>query len=414
MANIAVLGHGVVGSGVLEVLTSHAASIAKRAKEEIHVKYILDLKEFPGLPYSDRFTKDFNVILNDPEVQIVVEVMGGLHPAYDFVKACLENGKSVVTSNKELVAQKGAELLAIAQANNLNFLFEASVGGGIPIIRPISQCLAANDVTEIAGILNGTTNFILTKMIREQMNFEDALKLAQQLGYAERNPSADVEGLDACRKICILASLAFGTHVYPDSVYTEGITKITLQDVDFADVWGGVIKLIGSVKKLENGQVHIMVCPMFVHRGSQLASVDDVFNGIMVRGDATGDVVFYGKGAGKLPTASAVVADVIDCVKHFKARKYLFWEDAKPNYVADLGSMETSAFVRVSAKDSDTALNTAADVFGKITPLLAKRPVQGEAGFTVENLTEKELSNKLAALEARGVKVEGRIRISDY
>ena len=188
MANIAVLGHGVVGSGVLEVLTSHAASIAKRAKEE-----------FPGLPYSDRFTKDFNVILNDPEVQIVVEVMGGLHPAYDFVKACLENGKSVVTSNKELVAQKGAELLAIAQANNLNFLFEASVGGGIPIIRPISQCLAANDVTEIAGILNGTTNFILTKMIREQMNFEDALKLAQQLGYAERNPSADVEGLDACR-----------------------------------------------------------------------------------------------------------------------------------------------------------------------------------------------------------------------
>ena len=414
LANIAVLGHGVVGSGVLEVLTSHAASIAKRAKEEIHVKYILDLKEFPGLPYSDRFTKDFNVILNDPEVQIVVEVMGGLHPAYDFVKACLENGKSVVTSNKELVAQKGAELLAIAQANNLNFLFEASVGGGIPIIRPISQCLAANDVTEIAGILNGTTNFILTKMIREQMNFEDALKLAQQLGYAERNPSADVEGLDACRKICILASLAFGTHVYPDSVYTEGITKITLQDVDFADVWGGVIKLIGSVKKLENGQVHIMVCPMFVHRGSQLASVDDVFNGIMVRGDATGDVVFYGKGAGKLPTASAVVADVIDCVKHFKARKYLFWEDAKPNYVADFGSMETSAFVRVSAKDSDTALNTAADVFGKITPLLAKRPVQGEAGFTVENLTEKELSDKLAALEARGVKVEGRIRISDY
>ena len=330
MANIAVLGHGVVGSGVLEVLTSHAASIAKRAKEEIHVKYILDLKEFPGLPYSDRFTNDFNVILNDPEVQIVVEVMGGLHPAYDFVKACLENGKSVVPSNTELVAQKGAELLAIAQANNLNFLFEASVGGGIPIIRPISQRLAANDVTEIAGILNGTTNFILTKMIREQLNFEDALKLAQQLGYAERNPSADVEGLDACRKICILASLAFGTHVYPDSVYTEGITKITLQDGDFADVWGGVIKLIGSVKKLENGQVHIMVCPMFVHRGSQLASVDDVFNGIMVRGDATGDVVFYGKGAGKLPTASAVVADVIDALKEgVKVHDSLFWKPAE-------------------------------------------------------------------------------------
>ena len=321
-----------------------------------------------------------------------------------------------MTSNKELVAAKGRRSswqIAQANATSISCLRRASAAAFRSSARS-SQCLAANDVTEIAGILNGTTNFILTKMIREQMNFEDALKLAQQLGYAERNPSADVEGLDACRKICILASLAFGTHVYPDSVYTEGITKITLQDVDFADVRGGVIKLIGSVKKLENGQVHIMVCPMFVHRGSQLASVDDVFNGIMVRGDATGDVVFYGKGAGKLPTASAVVADVIDCVKHFKARKYLFWEDAKPNYVADFGSMETSAFVRVSAKDSDTALNTAADVFGKITPLLAKRPAQGEAGFTVENLTEKELSDKLAALEARGVKVEGRIRISDY
>ena len=414
MIRVAVMGYGTIGSGVVEVLDINKNSIAKRAGEEIGVKYILDLRDFPGDPIQEKVVHDYKVIANDPEVQIVVETMGGVEPAYTFVKAMLEAGKHVTTSNKALVAAKGAELIALAKEKNVNFMFEASVGGGIPIIRPISQCLAANDVTEIAGILNGTTNFILTKMIREQMNFEDALKLAQQLGYAERNPSADVEGLDACRKICILASLAFGTHVYPDSVYTEGITKITLQDVDFADVWGGVIKLIGSVKKLENGQVHIMVCPMFVHRGSQLASVDDVFNGIMVRGDATGDVVFYGKGAGKLPTASAVVADVIDCVKHFKARKYLFWEDAKPNYVADFGSMETSAFVRVSAKDSDTALNTAADVFGKITPLLAKRPVQGEAGFTVENLTEKELSDKLAALEARGVKVEGRIRISDY
>ena len=414
MAEIAVMGHGVVGSGVMEVLISHKDSIAKRAKEEVHVKHILDLREFPGLPYSGIFTKDFNRIVNDPQVKIVVEVMGGLEPAYTYVKACLENGKSVVTSNKELVAQKGAELLALAQKNNLNFLFEASVGGGIPIIRPISQCLAANEMTEIAGILNGTTNFILTKMIREGMAFDDALKLAQQLGYAERDPSADVEGIDACRKICILASLAYGTHVYPDSVHTEGITAITKEDVGYAGAWGGVIKLIGEVKKLENGRIHIQVAPMFISRESQLANVDDVFNGILVRGDATGDVVFYGKGAGKLPTASAVVADVIDCVKHFKARKYLFWEDAKPNYVADFGSMETSAFVRVSAKDSDTALNTAADVFGKITPLLAKRPVQGEVGFTVENLTEKELSDKLAALEARGVKVEGRIRISDY
>ncbi len=414
MVYIAVLGHGVVGSGVMEVLTTHAESIRKRAKESIEVKYILDLKDFPGLPYSDRFTKDFNVILNDPAVRIVVEVMGGLHPAYDFVKACLENGKSVVTSNKELVATKGAELLRIAQDNNLNFLFEASVGGGIPIIRPISQCLAANDVTEIAGILNGTTNFILTKMIREQMNFSEALALAQKLGYAERDPRADVEGDDACRKICILASLAFGTHVYPDSVHTEGITKITLQDVDFADVWGGVIKLIGAVKMLENGQVHIMVCPMFVHRSSQLASVDDVFNGIMVRGDATGDVVFYGKGAGKLPTASAVVADVIDCVKHFKARKYLFWEEAKPNYVADFGAMETSAYIRVAAESGDKAFAAACAVFDEPTRLLAKRPVAGEAGFTVSGLTEAQLAEKCRELESRGVRVLNCIRISDY
>ena len=408
MAYIAVLGHGVVGSGVMEVLTTHTESIQKRAKESIEVKYILDLKEFPGLPYSDRFTKNFSVILNDPEVRIVVEVMGGLHPAYDFVKACLENGKSVVTSNKELVATKGAELLRIAQENNLNFLFEASVGGGIPIIRPISQCLAANEVTEIAGILNGTTNFILTKMIRDHMNFSEALALAQKLGYAERDPRADVEGDDACRKICILASLAFGTHVYPESVHTEGITKITLEDVDFADVW------VGSVKMLENGQVHIMVCPMFVQRGSQLASVDDVFNGIMVRGDATGDVVFYGKGAGKLPTASAVVADVIDCVKHFKARKYLFWDEAKPNYVADFGTMETSAYVHAAAESGDAAFAAACAVFGNPTRLLAKKPVEGEAGFTVSGLTEDALAEKLRALEARGVRVLNRIRISDY
>ena len=414
MANIAVLGHGVVGSGVLEVLTTHTESLTKRAKEELVVKHILDLRDFPGLPYSDIFTKDFNKILNDSDVQIVVEVMGGLHPAYEYVKACLENGKSVVTSNKELVASKGAELLHIAQKNNLSFMFEASVGGGIPIIRPISQCLAANEVSEIAGILNGTTNFILTKMIREQMNFDDALALAQQLGYAERDPSADIEGHDACRKICILASLAFGTHVYPDSVHTEGITKITLEDVDYADVWGGVIKLIGSVKMLENGQVHIMVCPMLVHRGSQLASVDDVFNGIMVRGDATGDVVFYGKGAGKLPTASAVVADVIDCVKHFKTRKYLFWEDSKPNYVADFDSMESDVYVHIAGNNSDEVFSTALELFPNAKRLIAKQPVDGEAGFTVSGLTEAELKEKLNALENRGVHVLNHIRISDY
>ena len=414
MAYIAVLGHGVVGSGVLEVLMTHKGSIARRADVEIKVKHILDLREFPGLPYSHLFTKDFNVILNDPEVTVVVEVMGGLDPAFQYVKACLEHGKSVVTSNKELVAEKGAELLAIAKENNLNFLFEASVGGGVPIIRPISQCLAANEVGEIAGILNGTTNFILTKMIREHMSFADALQLAQQLGYAERDPSADVEGADACRKICILASLAYGTHVYPREVHTEGITKITLEDVAYAEAWGGVIKLIGQVKMLESGKIHIGVCPMFVSRDSQLAGVDDVFNGILVRGDATGDVVFYGKGAGKLPTASAVVADVIDCVKHFAERKYLYWEDAKPDYVAPFDAMPTDVFVHVKGKNSDSAFDTAETLFPGAVRLIRKGEKEGEAGFVVSQISGRELGEKLPRLEAIGVKVLGSIRISDY
>lgn len=415
MADIAVLGHGVVGSGVLEVLLTHTDSITRRAKEEIRVKHILDLREFPELPYAKSFTKDFDVILNDPQVTIVVECMGGLEPAYTYVRRCLENGKSVVTSNKELVAARGAELIALAQKNNLNFLFEASVGGGIPIIRPISQCLAANEVSEIAGILNGTTNFILTKMIREQMGFEEALKLAQELGYAERDPSADVEGADACRKICILASLAFGTHVYPENVHTEGISGITLEDVAYAGAWGGVIKLIGQVSMLESGRIAIMVAPMFISRESQLATVDDVFNGILVRGDATGDVVFYGRGAGKLPTASAVVADVIDCVKHLKARKYLFWEDAKPDYIEPFDSIPGDFFLRVQGKGtSDEAFAAAAKVLPGAARILRRDESPGEAGVTVAGMTEAGLRERIAELGEMGVTVLGRIRIADF
>ena len=416
MAEIAVLGHGVVGSGVLEVLLTHKDSIAKRAKEEIHVKRILDLREFPQLPYNGLFTKDFQEILDDPEIKIVVEVMGGLEPAFSYTKACLEKGKSVVTSNKELVAQKGAELLALAQKNNLNFLFEASVGGGIPIIRPISQCLAANEVTEIAGILNGTTNFILTKMIREGMAFADALHLAQQLGYAERDPSADVEGVDACRKICILASLAYGTHVYPDSVHTEGITAITKEDVGYASAWGGVIKLIGEAKMLENGRLHILVSPMFISRESQLANVDDVFNGILVRGDATGDVVFYGKGAGKLPTASAVVADVIDCVRHLRSnRKILYWEDAKPDYVEPWDVTPQDVFVRVTGEgDSDSLFDRAQQVFPKAVRLIRRDEEPGEAGFTLPQIAEEELREKEPDLEKQGLRLANRVRIADF
>ena len=415
MKKIALLGHGVVGSGVMEILERNSALLERQAGEQVEAKYILDRRDFSALPYGDRFTTSFDAIREDPEVAVVVEALGGVEPAYGWARASLLAGKSFVTSNKELVAAKGAELIALAQKNNLNFLFEASVGGGIPIIRPISQCLAANEVGEIAGILNGTTNFILTKMIREQMGFEEALAMAQELGYAERDPSADVEGADACRKICILASLAFGTHVYPQDVHTEGITQITLGDVAYAEAWGGVIKLIGMVKMGENGKISILVAPMFIHRESQLANVDDVFNGILVRGDATGDVVFYGKGAGKLPTASAVVADVIDCVKHFKARKYLYWEDAKPDYVEPFARMAGEFFVHIKGPgSSDQAFAAAQALFPQAARIIRKDEEPGEAGFSAAGLTPAGLDEKLAQLKKAGISVCGRILISDF
>ena len=413
MVQIAVMGYGVVGSGVVEVLTTHTENIAKRAKEEIEIKYILDLREFPDSPFADKFTKSFDDIVNDPEVRVVVEVMGGLHPAFEYTMRCIEAGKSVVTSNKELVATPGAELLKVAQEKNVNYLFEASVGGGIPIIRPISQCLAANDVIEIAGILNGTTNFILTKMIRESMDFHDALALAQKLGYAERNPAADVEGHDACRKICILASLAFGRHVYPEQVHTEGITNISLADVEYAEQWGGVVKLIGQVKQMESGKLQIIVCPMFVPRESQLANVDDVFNGIMVRGDSTGDVVFYGKGAGKLPTASAVVADVIDCVKHFKARKYLFWGEGSKDYVEDYLDDKVSMYVRAYTENEMLALGNANHLLGGVDRLIRKDAPAGELAFVTKKLPERVIAENLKKLSELGVTVENTIRIGE-
>lgn len=414
MTNIAIMGHGVVGSGVMEVILTHKESLETRANDEINVKYILDLREFPELPYADKFTKSFDDIINDDEVKIVVEVMGGITPAYDYVKACLEHGKNVVTSNKELVASKGAELLRIAKEKNLNFLFEASVGGGIPIIRPISQCLAANDVAEISGILNGTTNFILTKMIREKMSFDDALALAQENGYAERDPSADVDGDDASRKICILASLAFGNHVYPDEVHTEGIREITLDDVSYAKAWGGVIKLIGTVKMLKNEKINIFVAPMFVSEESQLAHVDDVFNGIMVRGDATGDVVFYGKGAGKLPTASAVVADIIDCIKHFASRKYLFWEDAKENYVENILDIPMDFFLRVEVDDKEDAESFMKTTFKKTRRIVSETENGSkEMGFVVYGVSLDEIKKSMILMEENGIRVKNRIIVSD-
>ena len=410
---VAVMGYGVVGSGVVELFGKNHDSIVRRSTQtEMEIRYILDLRDFPGDPNEKKFTKDFQLILQDEEVKIVVETMGGLHPAYEYVLACLRAGKSVVTSNKELVAAKGYELLQAAEENNVNFLFEASVGGGIPIIRPISQCLAANEIDEIAGILNGTTNFILTRMIEDQMSFADALRLAQENGYAEKDPTADIEGIDACRKICILASLAFGKHVYPDGVYTEGITKIHLRDVEYIRAWGGVIKLLGRAKRLKNGRISAMVSPAVVERHCQLAGVDDVFNAILVRGDAIGDVVFYGRGAGKMPTASAVVADVIDCAKHLNRKKLFGWGNSEEGYVADYRDMRTALYIRAQASEPDQALEGARKAFGEIAVLHCEGAPADEIAFITPQDTERELRAKLAGIT--GFTPQSVIRMTDY
>ena len=419
MKKIAVLGCGTVGSGVVEVFYKNRSSIQKKSGCDMDIKYIYLrrahpelLTQYPDLHLEEKFCFDFDTIANDPEINIVVEVMGGIDPAYRFVKTCLQKGKSVATANKELIANKGAELLSIAKQNHVNILFEASVGGGIPIIRPISQCLAANEIDEIAGILNGTTNFILTRMIEDQMSFEDALRLAQENGYAEKDPTADIEGIDACRKICILASLAFGKHVYPDGVYTEGITKIHLRDVEYIRAWGGVIKLLGRAKRLQNGRISAMVSPAVVDRHSQLAGVDDVFNAILVRGDAIGDVVFYGRGAGKMPTASAVVADVIDCAKHLNRKKLFGWGSSEEGYVADYRDMRTALYIRAQASKPDQALEAARKAFGEITALHCEDAPADEIAFITPQDTERELQAKLAGIN--GLTLQSVIRMTDY
>lgn len=413
MAKIAVLGYGVVGSGTVEVFYKNKESLEKKAGEELDIKYILDVRDFPDSPYADKFVKDFNVILNDPEVSVVSEVIGGLKPAYDFVKSALSAGKSVVTSNKELVAAKGAELLAIAKDKNVNFFFEASVGGGIPIIKPIHACLEANEIDEIAGILNGTTNFILTKMIREGTTFEEALKTAQELGYAERNPTADVEGIDACRKICILASLSFGRHVYPDNVHTEGITKITLEDVEYIDNYNAKIKLIGCARREENNEISIGVFPAVVKDESQLAGVNDVFNAILVRGDATGDVVFYGKGAGKLPTASAVVSDIISAVKHSDTSKSLTWTDSEQSFIRPFDKFTCADYIRLSAKNTEVTRAVIKAVFGDVEYLTSKRQPENELAFVTGIMSEEKVCDACEKLKD-GAEILGRIRVLDY
>ncbi|RGY99950.1 homoserine dehydrogenase [Clostridium sp. AM58-1XD] len=348
MMYAAVMGYGTIGSGVVEILEQNRDVVAEQAGQEIEVKYVLDLREFPGTSVEKKIVHDFSVIQNDESVKIVVETMGGLNPAYPWVKACLEAGKHVVTSNKALVAAHGTELLEIAREKQVNFLFEASVGGGIPIIRPLYRCLMGEKIEEVTGILNGTTNYILTKMDQEGASFEEVLKEAQALGYAERNPEADVEGHDTCRKIAILTAMVTGKEVNYEDIHTEGITKITEEDFQYADKLGASIKLFGS-SQIKDGNVHAWVAPVMIGPEHPLFAVNDVYNGIMVKGNMLGTTMFYGRGAGKLPTASAVVADMIEAVQNMETNVPMGWT-AEKQVIAPMNTSSCRYFVRISGR----------------------------------------------------------------
>lgn len=384
MINIAVLGYGTVGSGVVEVINTNHDLIRKQAGQEINIKYVLDLRDFPGDPVERVLVHDYDTIVKDESVDIVVEVMGGVNPAYEFVKQALEAGKNVATSNKELVAKHGAELLAIAKEKNVNFLFEASVGGGIPIIRPLVSSVTADDVTEITGILNGTTNYILTKMSDNGSDFESVLKDAQDLGYAERNPEADVEGYDACRKIAILTSLAYGKQVDFEDIYTEGITKISDIDIKYAKALNASIKLLGTAKK-EDGTVYAMVAPVMINKKHPLFHVNDVFNGIMVHGNMVDDLMFYGRGAGKLPTASAVVSDVVDAAKHLHDNIKVDWSVEKLS-LGNFDDAKHKFFVRLNG-DSLDDMELINEFFGNVYYVKADG-VKEENAFVTDVMTE--------------------------
>ncbi|MCI8304869.1 MAG: homoserine dehydrogenase [Lawsonibacter sp.] len=394
MVNVAILGFGTVGSGVAEVLTTNGGLIAHRVDDLVRLKYILDVRDFPDSPYRERFIKDFAVIENDPELDIVVETIGGAKIALDFTTRALKAGKSVVTSNKELVATHGYELLQLAKAHGCSYLFEASVGGGIPILRPLTSCLAANELEQVTGILNGTTNYILTRMIRAGLTFDQALKEAQANGYAEKDPTADVDGHDACRKICILAALAFGRHVYPDQVPTQGIRNVTLEDVAYADSVGYKIKLLGRCLRQPQDKVCAFVAPHLVSGDNPLSGVEDVFNAISVTGNAIGDVMFYGRGAGKLPTASAVVADVIDIAKDLKKDRHNGWEEGAPDLVVSPDVLPSPWYVR-----AQVSADQARQQCGEIQLLARSGAPSGEAAFLTVPMTEPEIREKLAGLE---------------
>lgn len=390
MIKAAVMGYGTIGSGVVEVLETNRESVAKRAGDEIEVKYVLDLRDFPGDAIQEKIVHDYQVIVNDPEVSIVVETMGGVEPAYTFVKAMLEAGKNVTTSNKALVAEKGSELIAIAKEKSVNFMFEASVGGGIPIIRSLNSCLTADEIEEITGILNGTTNYMMTKMSEEGFEFDDVLKDAQEKGYAEKDPTADIEGHDACRKIAILTSLVCGQQVDFHDIHCEGITKISATDIKYAKALGRAIKLLASSKRMDDSYC-AMVAPCMLAPEHPLYSVNDVFNAVFVHGNVLGDAMFYGSGAGKLPTASAVVADMVEIAKHLNINIYVDWSSRKVS-LSDYKQAFCSFFVRTTAEEAAVK-----ECFGDVEFVRAEG-ITGELGFVTEQMTEAEYEEKAAKL----------------
>ena len=404
MINVAVLGYGTVGSGVVEVINTNHESINKRAGQEINVKYVLDLRDFPGDPVEKILVHDYEQIVNDPEVDIVVEVMGGVEPAYTFVKKALLAGKNVCTSNKALVADKGRELMDIAREKNINFLFEASCGGGIPIIRVINSSLTGDEIDEVTGILNGTTNYMLYKMSTEGCEFDTVLKEAQQKGYAEADPTADVEGYDACRKIAILSSLAYSEYFDYKDIYTEGITKITPEDMEYAAKLGRTIKLLGTSRRNADGTCYAMVAPFLIGRDSPLYSVNDVFNAVFVHGNMLGDAMFYGSGAGKLPTASAVVGDIVDAAKHLHTNIFTNW-NSTPAKLRPLDQVSGRFFVRVKKEVAEEAK----EVFEN-AEMICLDQLPEECAFITTDMTQGEFCAKAEKL---GDKVLAKIRVKD-
>ncbi len=399
MINVAVLGYGTVGSGVVEVIEQNKGEINKKSGEELNIKYILDLRDFPGDPYENKVVHDIDIILNDPKIDVICETMGGIEPAYSFSKRALQSGKSVCTSNKELVASHGPELIRLAKENQCNYLFEASVGGGIPIIRPINYSLTAEKIDAITGILNGTTNYILSKMAAEGADFEDVLKEAQEKGYAERNPEADVEGHDACRKIAILSSLMTGKNVNFEDIYTEGITKITATDFIYAKAMGRSIKLL-ALSRDNDGEFYAMVAPFMIPVTHPLYMVNDVFNAVFVHGNMLGDSMYYGRGAGKLPTASAVVSDVVDCARHIGKTIMCFWEDEDVT-LTNVDTIKHKFFVRTKAECEKSAI----EAFGSVEVIEAD--VKNEFAFVTDEMSEKEFNEKAEKLGC----ILNRIRI---